>query len=286
MNYILYNPKSKNGQNEEVIKNVVKEYEEKGETYEKVSVLEITDYENFFSSVKENDEIVLLGGDGTLNHFVNDVKDININCKLYFYSCGTGNDFFNDVKKSDDERKVMINDYIKNLPTVIVNGVEKLFIDGIGFGIDGYCCEEGDRLQAKSTKPVNYTSIAIKGLLFHYKAPNAKVTVDGVTKEYKRVWLAPTMKGRFYGGGMMIAPHQNRNDSCGYVTNVVLHKAGKLKTLMVFPSIFKGEHIKHTEMCDIRTGHEITVEFDRPTALQIDGETITNVTTYTVKAKR
>ncbi len=39
-------------------------------------------------------------------------------------------------------------------------------------------------------------------------------------------------------------------------------------------------------MCDIRTGHEITVEFDRPTALQIDGETITNVTTYTVKAKR
>ena len=29
MNYILYNPKSKNGQNEEVIKSVVKEYEEK-----------------------------------------------------------------------------------------------------------------------------------------------------------------------------------------------------------------------------------------------------------------
>ena len=30
-------------------------------------------------------------------------------------------------------------------------------------------------------------------------------------------------------------------------------------------------------------GHEVTVEFDRPTALQIDGETVLDVTSYTVK---
>ena len=32
-------------------------------------------------------------------------------------------------------------------------------------------------------------------------------------------------------------------------------------------------------------GHEITVEFDRPCALQIDGETVLGVTSYTVKSK-
>ena len=53
---------------------------------------------------------------------------------------------------------------------------------------------------------------------------------------------------------------------------------------MVFPSIFKGEHVNHKEMVEVLTGKEITVKFDAPTALQIDGETVKNVTEYTVKS--
>jgi hypothetical protein len=34
----------------------------------------------------------------------------------------------------------------------------------------------------------------------------------------------------------------------------------------------------------LHTGHEITVEFDQPTPLQIDGETILDVTSYTAKS--
>ncbi len=41
--------------------------------------------------------------------------------------------------------------------------------------------------------------------------------------------------------------------------------------------------VKLTDIVDIRKGHEVTVEFDKPTALQIDGETIKNVKQYTVK---
>ena len=48
--------------------------------------------------------------------------------------------------------------------------------------------------------------------------------------------------------------------------------------------IFKGEHIKHTKMVAVHTGREITVEFDRPTPLQIDGETIRDVTRYTARS--
>ncbi|MBQ7336290.1 MAG: hypothetical protein IJW92_07455, partial [Clostridia bacterium] len=66
----------------------------------------------------------------------------------------------------------------------------------------------------------------------------------------------------------------------------LMYGKGKIKTLTVFPSIFKGEHIKHTEMVAILRGHEITVEFDRPTALQIDGETVLDVTSYTVTSGR
>lgn len=92
------------------------------------------------------------------------------------------------------------------------------------------------------------------------------------------------MHGRFYGGGMMPTPEQNRSGEDNTLSVMVFHGAGKLKSLLVFPSIFSGKHVRHKKMVDVRTGHEITVTFDRPTALQIDGETILGVTSYTAAA--
>ena len=177
---------------------------------------------------------------------------------------------------------IPINDYIKDLPIVEVNGMTRRFINGIGYGIDGYCCEVGDELAKKSDKPVNYASIAIKGLLFHYKPTNAVVTVDGETHEFKKVWLAPSMNGRFYGGGMNIAPAQDRLASPKTLSLVLFYGSGRLKTLMLFPSVFKGEHVKYEKHISIFTGKDITVKFDRPVALQIDGETVLDVSEYTV----
>lgn len=37
-------------------------------------------------------------------------------------------------------------------------------------------------------------------------------------------------------------------------------------------------------MVEVLTGKEITVRFDSPAALQIDGETVKNVSEYSVKA--
>lgn len=283
MNYILYNTKAKNGNNTKILN----ELEEELTETTKINVIDNVDYQKLFTNANSFDKFYLIGGDGTLNHFVNSVEDIQINNEVWFITAGTGNDFYNDVKdtKYNANGRILINDLIKDLPIVTVNDKDYRFINGVGYGIDGYCCEVGDKLQQKSDKPVNYTSIAIKGLLFHYKAPNAVVTVDGITKEYHRVWLAPTMKGRFYGGGMMVSPNQDRTNSTNEVSTVVLHKSRKLKTLMVFPTIFKGEHIKHKEMVEVLTGHNIEVKFDRPTALQIDGETIIGVTSYKVRTK-
>lgn len=79
---------------------------------------------------------------------------------------------------------------------------------------------------------------------------------------------------------MMPTPDQDRLSEDGKLSLGVMHSSGKIKTLMVFPSLFKGEHIKHTEMVTVLKGDDITVEFDRPTALQIDGETVVGVTKY------
>ena len=241
---------------------------------------EVESYADFFGGLAEDDEVIVCGGDGTLNRFVNDLGEIEIKHKIYYYATGSGNDFLHDIGGKRGDAPIELNKYIESLPRVFVNDKEAFFINGIGYGIDGYCCEVGDEQRRKSTKPVNYTSIAIKGLLFHYKCPNAKITVDGVEHRFKRVWIAPAMNGRFYGGGMMPTPDQDRLSEDGKLSLGVMHSSGKIKTLMVFPSLFKGEHIKHTEMVTVLKGDDITVEFDRPTALQIDGETVVGVTKY------
>ena len=90
------------------------------------------------------------------------------------------------------------------------------------------------------------------------------------------------MFGRYYGGGMMPTPMQNRNSADKKVSLMVFHGSGKLKTLSIFPSIFKGEHIKNKKHITVIQGKSVTVTFSRPASLQIDGETVLGVNSYTV----
>lgn len=255
-----------------------------GDTLELFDITKV-DYKSFFASLKEGEGVIIAGGDGTINRFLNDADGLELPSPIYYYAAGNGNDFWTDIGKKKGDKPVDLTPYIKDLPTVTVNGKTYKFINGVGYGIDGYCCEEGDRLKA-AEKKVNYTSIAIKGLLFHFKPANAEITVDGATKTYKKVWIAPTMNGRLYGGGMMPTPAQDRLNGERTLSVCVFHKSGKLKTLMIFPSLFKGEHVKKTKNVEILSGKKITVKFDKPCALQIDGETILNVSEYTATSAK
>ena len=239
------------------------------------------DYPTFFASLSEDDVVILLGGDGTLNRFVNDTDGMHIAQDILYAPGGTGNDFLRDLNKPFDTEPFSVRPYIENLPFVEIKGKRYRFLNNVGFGIDGYCCEVGDAQRlAQPDKPVNYTAIAIKGLLFHYKPTTATVVVDGKEYVYKKAWLAPTMNGRYYGGGMNATPAQDRMDPEGKLSVMLFYGKGRLATLMAFPSIFKGEHIKHTKMVASHAGNEICVKFDSPRAVQVDGETILGVTEY------
>ena len=278
--YILYNPLAGHGNQEE--KNSALKAHLDGECVE-CDVTKIKDYNEFIASLQPDDKIVISGGDGTLNRFVNTVDTDNISIDILYYACGTGNDFLKDVGKEPGCGPFKINKYLKNLPTVTIDGKSYRFINGIGFGIDGYCCEEGDKIRAKGKKDVNYTAIAIKGMIYDFKPRNAHVVVDGQEFDLKKAWIAPTMFGRFYGGGIMPAPNQDRLGD-GRVSFAAFHSSGKLKTLMIFPQLFKGTHLKYTKYIKIVEATDVSVTFDRPCPLQVDGETFLNVTNYTVHA--
>ena len=278
--YILYNPKAGHGRGAEVAETLKNEM---GNSV--LHMVDVTKVTNYSALLSEHPDcgLILCGGDGTLNHFVNDTADLNLPNEVFYFAVGTGNDFLRDIcGEHKTDAPVCITPYLKDLPICEINGKKYRFLNGIGYGIDGYCCEEGDRQRDAGKKKINYTGIAIKGLLYDYKPTNATVTIDGVTTQYKKVWLAPTMHGRFFGGGMMPTPDQNRDNPDHSVSIMVFNKLGKLRTLMLFPSLFKGEHVNKSADVHIMTGHEVTVEFDRPAPLQVDGETIRNVKKYHV----
>lgn len=272
--YILYNPYAGNGGSEAAAKSL------KYESAEIVSMTDISSYADFFAD-KKDASIILCGGDGTLNRFINEIDGIP-HGDVYYMASGSGNDFLRDLDISEQKEPLLINKYIENLPVCEVNGKKYKVLNGVGYGIDGYCCLVGDKLKTENAKKINYTSIAIKGLLGKYKTCGGCVTVDGDSRRYKRIWLASGMNGRYYGGGMMPCPTQDRLNGKNVVSTCVFHDTGKLQTLLIFPSLFKGEHVKNEKKVDVRSGKKITVEFDSPRPLQIDGETIDGVTKYSV----
>ena len=219
--YVIYNPLAGNGNAGEDAKLLQMVLDEDLEYYD---MTRITNYKVFLSNLSTDDYLVIVGGDGTLNRFVNDTDGLEITKEILYFPAGSGNDFAREL--GTDGKPVVITQYLKNLPSVEVNGRRYRFINGVGFGIDGYCCQVGDELKKTPGKKVNYTGIAIKGLLFHFQARNAKVTVDRKMYAYKKVWIAPTMYGIYYGGGMIPTPKQDRASDT--LSLMLFHGAGRI----------------------------------------------------------
>ena len=272
MKYYLYNPLANNGilpglSPEELQQNGAKSVDATK-----------TDYAAFFAGLAPEDEVVLVGGDGTINYLINHVDCEKLQNKVYLFGNGSGNDFLNDIGEKPG-KEILLNKYLKNLPTARVNGRSWKFINNMSYGIDGYCCEVADKIKAKTPgKKINYTSIAIKGVLYDYKPGDAVVTVDGVTREFHNIWLAPAMKGRYCGGGMMLAPGQDRFSD--KLTVMIYCSRSRLQTLIAFPKIFEGKHVEMTDRVTVIKGNKVHVKFTRPCAAQIDGETVLNVMEY------
>lgn len=279
MNYLLYNPLSNNGKGDDGKKKAVKDLSGQFPDLEEIDYTSII-FEDLAKDLQPGDNLILCGGDGTLDFFANDLKTYSVpeGVLYYLYPYGTGNDFVNDLKDKDVNLKLIeLNKYLEKLPKVKIEGHEQYFINNVGYGLDGMVCEVADQIRSKGKKP-NYTSIAISLIRGKYERRNAKVTVDGVTKEFKDVWIAPAMNGRYYGGGMKATPEQNRLS--GNLTCAVMYGQSRFHTVTAFMGIFKGTHVKHTEMVEFLVGKHIHVEFDSPCALQIDGETYLNVKEY------
>ena len=250
MTYILYNPKANNGHGTDGLDKVTAAVKAAGGAPELLDLTQL-DAGAFLMGLAAGDQAILCGGDGTLHRLVNSLDGRVPAAPVYVWRMGTGNDFLRDVSGKNGPRTVLLNDYIKDLPRAEVDGRNHRFLNNVQLTL---------RLALRDFKPVN-----------------ASVTVDGETRRYERVWVASAFNGRYVGGGVKLAPDQDRMSD--KLCCVVLHDLGRVWVLVNLARAMWGGHTKLPQ-CDVRFGHEIAVTFDAPTALNMDGEVISGVTEY------
>ena len=94
MTYLLYNPLANNSKGEQDARQWAAD---NGADCEFTSLLGIADMKAFFDGLGEGDEVILTGGDGTINRFANDVYGYEFKNAVYYVKCGSGNDFYRDM---------------------------------------------------------------------------------------------------------------------------------------------------------------------------------------------
>lgn len=248
-----------------------------------VRALENFRLNDLFSAVGKDDTVILMGGDGTINHLVNFPTMYPCTRKIFYAAGGSGNDFYRDVRHKETSDIFPLTPYLQKLPSVKFGERYLRFLNGVGFGLDGYACEAVVNGRIKCGKSPNYVIEALKGLLWKFKPMSATITVDGVNYLFRDVFLATSMFGRYYGGGVKIAPSQDRANT-DTLSVVVVHGRNRLSLLPLFAKLFDGTHVKHKKFVTVLTGNQITVSFDRTCAMQVDGDVYPPIDSYTVTA--
>lgn len=278
MNYILFNPLSSNGTSTKHVAKIEELLKSQNKEYEIIDLVEAAkNIELYANKIHRDDTLIIVGGDGTLHRFVNGIKHIQNNSKVFLYRGGTGNDFSRDFPK---QMLIDITENIKNLPSVTIGGEEELFLNGCGFGVDGeVCLMVNDKNNKK--KGLNYFKSAIM-LLKRFKRYDLEVEVDGVRHTYKNVWFAVVNNGKYFGGGMKITPSSNRNDRV--LEACIVHSVSFIKILFIFPLLFIGKHMwfKHLGISLLK-GQEFKLNASAPQVFQTDGEVLTGVNEFSIK---
>lgn len=279
MNYLIYNPLSRNNRTAKDQTKFIKKIKSclpNDQEFLLQSVLDIKDVNSFIAKIVETDKVIIIGGDGTLNHIANSYNFDNYPYNnIYLFKYGTGNDF----RRSFQSKEPLINitTSLQHLPQITLNGKAIKFLNGAGLGLDGLISKYANVRKSKQA----YYKAALKAFR-DIKPYDLKVTSDNNTYEFQKVWMALFMNAPYIGGGMKVAPNINRFDP--YLDLVIISNISKLKILFLFPLIYCGKHLKLKKYVKVIRGKHFEVLADGCKFVQTDGETLENKTGFTITA--
>ena len=290
MIHIVVNEKSKTGKGQNVWREVKKTLE-----YQKVPYKEYkTEYvghatgiaKHLCDVVKDGDKVVILGGDGTINEFINGITDFD-KIRLGIIPSGSGNDFARGLGIKGTPQ-FLINRIldIKECQTIDIGsitivdkGIERKFAISSGVGLDAIVCKKanGSKLKKQLNKlglgQITYIVLTIINL-FTMETMDAQIEYDGGKRSVKKMIFSAAMNFSAEGGGVPMAPKADAKD--GLLSVCCVHGIPKWKTFFLLPLLVmaKHENIKGFNIINSRYFH---LKATQPMTLHTDGEYIADV---------
>lgn len=243
--------------------------------------------------------VAVVGGDGTLNEAVNGFFDeegtpSDTDTWLGTLPCGTGGDFRKTVGVSRDVN-AMVTRMMWSRPRPIDVGwlefrdhrgepASRAFINIASFGIGGLV----DQLVNDSPKWMGGTPAFVIGSLramARYKQRRVKITVDEEPARETDILNVAVANGRFFGGGMHIAPEAEIDD--GLFDVVGLENLSVMDQAKLTPDLYRGTLLGKPGVSHTR-GRRVVAEpadWGGPILLDVDGEAPGALpATFTLKA--
>lgn len=216
--------------------------------------------------------IVAAGGDGTISEIADGIlrsSDVAMaRPRLGILPCGTGSDLARTLKldgsPADMVRRLtqgtgrLIDAARVNFISADGRKSERHFINIASLGLSGptsKAVNAAKRSNAASGQMV-FMWHTIKELS-RYRFQTVRITVDDQTPIEAKVALVAAANGRYFGGGMMIAPDAIEDD--GLLDVVIFRGAAKLKLILDLRLLYTGAHRNHPQVTILR-GKKVLVE--------------------------
>ena len=209
--------------------------------------------------------IVGIGGDGTLSEIVEAMGGSD--ATLYIVPCGTGNDFaraFGLPKDPLEAFKRQLAGTPHDYDCLTVNGRPFLNVGGSGFDVD--VLRKTEELKKIYPGEKAYTK-AVLETLAKYKPAEIELTIDGGAPTHERCTIIELANGRFFGGGMLVAPDSRADD--GLIDVIVVKIVPRWAIPFLLPMFAKGWHV-HLPICRVERAKRVTMRAKGMT-INIDG---------------
>lgn len=301
MLHFLINPSTGNGAGVKTFEKLEKILKEEGVFYtphilkSSEEAISITRELSGIATHREPAHIVVVGGDGTLNHVLQGIVDFE-NTYISCIKTGSGNDFARSMGLSSDPVKALehilhepnhlVIDYAvaKFKPEEVKEGVEfelneqgfasKRFLISCGFGYDADICEEANR--SKFKKILNkiklgkmiYLFVGIKQI-FSRKNTGVQITTDEFSGKISKMFMCATMVQRYEGGGVPFCPHADCRD--GKLSICIVRGLSKPKLLLAVAAVYAKKHLLFKGISEYKT-ETITMKAKTPQWMHMDGE--------------
>lgn len=267
---LFYNPNSGNGLFKNNLDLIIERFQSKDFQVVPIRAAKGFAIEQVLQEIEVEDyrQIIVAGGDGTINICVNSMLKNNIDLPLAIFPVGTANDFAyyfdlpNDIESMVD---VAMGEHTTYADIGVCN--DKYFVNVAALGT---LVDVSQKTDPNLKNTLGILSYYLKGLTEIGNLKPLKVTLHTDKKTYReKMYFMVVMNGISAGGFKRISPHSEVND--GKLDVVLFKEMPFIELGPLLLNIIQGRHPKHRNVLYLQT-ETLTVESQEEISTDIDGE--------------